>query len=185
MPKVIHGVKDRILARAGEIIELGEYDKFSIRNIAKDCSIAVGTLYNYFPSKDELLKAVIDTHWRAMMEEVDRKCATVTTVTDGICHICEGVRAFAEKHTEFWISSIIGGGDHSACAEWKKTLRPAVMERFDSLCERLGGTHDEELLPAVAEIILALGTSCEIDIKIVIRLLKQAAGKLESMSSKS
>ena len=184
MPKVIHGIKDSILKRASEIIELGEYDKFSIREIARDCSIAVGTLYNYFPSKDELLKAVIDSHWQAMMVNVDRKCAAATTITDGICYICEGVRQFSEKHTEFWISTIIGTCNHSACSEWKKTLRPAVMERFVSLCDRLGYTHDEELLPAVAETIIALGSQCEIDIKIAIKFLRQASGKLESMNNK-
>lgn len=184
MPKVIHGIKDNILKRADELIELGEYDKFSIRSIAKDCSIGVGTLYNYFPSKDELLKAVIDKHWQAMLDSVDKRCATAATVTDGICYICEGLRDFSEKHTDFWITSIIGSYNHSACSEWKKTLRPAVMERFAKLCERLGCKQDAELLPAVAEIIIALGSQCEIDINIAIKLLRQASSKLEKIDDK-
>lgn len=184
MPKVIHGIRESILKRADEIIELGDYDKFSMREIAKKCSVAVGTLYNYFPSKDELLLAVIDSHWQDMMETVDRRCAEVTTLTDGMCYICEGVREFSEKHTEFWISTMMGSGNHSACSEWKRTLRPAVMDRFVALCKKLGYAHDEELLPAIAEIIIALGSQCEIDIKIAIKLLRQSAGKLESMQGK-
>lgn len=181
MPKVIPGLRERILSRAGEIIEFGEFEKFSIRGIARDCGIAVGTLYNYFPSKDDLLKAVIDSHWEMMLREVDEKCAEATTITDGICYICEGIRAFTEKHTEFWISSITGGYAQSGGSEWKSSLRPAVMNEFVKLTKKLGYVHDEELLPAVAEIIIALGSQCELDIKIAIKLLRQAAGKLEAM----
>lgn len=181
MPKVIPGLKEAILSRAGEIIELGEYEKFSIRSIAKDCGIAVGTLYNYFPSKDELLKAVIDKHWQMVLNEVDEKCAEVTTITDGICHICEGIRSFTEKHTEFWISSIMGGCANSAGTEFKSPLRPAVSERLVKLATKLGYEHDEELLPAIAEIIIALGSQCELDINVAIKLIRQSEGKLEKI----
>jgi len=184
MPKIIPGLKEAILHRAGELIDLGEYDKFSVRSIARDCEIAVGTLYNYFSSKDELLKAVIDTHWQAMLDEVDKKCGEATTITDGVCYICEGIRSFAEKHTEFWISSIMGGFTQSTGTEWKRSLRPAVMERFSALSTRLGYDLDATLLPAIAEILIALGSQCELDINVAIKLLRQATGKLESIKSK-
>ena len=37
---------------------------FSMRSVAKACGVAVGSLYNYFPSKSRLLGATIESIWR-------------------------------------------------------------------------------------------------------------------------
>ena len=180
MPKVILGVRENLLKRAEELIELGEYDNFSIRSIAKDCGIAVGTLYNYFKSKDELLVAVINEHWKKMISEVDERCANSTTLTDCVCHICTGIRSFAESHTRFWISSIMGGFSYSTGTEWKRSLRKAVEDRFELHAQRLGYKHDHTLSPAVAEVIISLGAQIELDFDIAIRLLRQSTAKIEN-----
>ena len=185
MPKVIPGLKEGILKCADEILSKGEFDKFSIRGIAKECGIAVGTLYNYYSSKDDILKAVIDSHMQKMLDAIDEKCAEAKSITDGLCYICEGVRAFSEKHPEVWVSSVLGGYNQAAVTEWKNLLRPAVVQKFVALSDRLGYTHDSELLPAIAEIMIALGTQCEIDINVSIRLIRQAASKLDKLNNKA
>ena len=35
----------------------------NMRSVAKACGVAVGSLYNYFPSKDDLLRATIRSVW--------------------------------------------------------------------------------------------------------------------------
>ena len=185
MPKLIPGLKESILNYADEILSKEEYDKFSIRGIAKECGIAVGTLYNYYSSKDEILKAVIDSHMQRMLDAIDEKCAEAQSMADGLCYICEGVRIFSEKHPEIWVSTVLGGYNQAAVTEWKSTIRPAVVQKFVALSNRLGHTYDSELLPAIAEILIALGTQCEIDINISIRLLRQAASKLDRLNDKT
>ena len=175
--------KKKELKRAEELIELGEYDNFSIRSIAKDCGIAVGTLYNYFKSKDELLVAVIDEHWCKMIGEVDERCDNSKTLTDCVCHICTGIRSFAEGHTRFWISSIMGGFSYSTGTEWKRSLRRTVQERFERHAQRLGYKYDPTLSPAVAEVIISLGAQIELDFDVAIRLLRQATSKIESIGA--
>lgn len=52
--------KDRILACAlEEFYEYGESNA-SIRRIAEKAEVAVGNIYNYFPSKEAIYKAIID-----------------------------------------------------------------------------------------------------------------------------
>ena len=44
---------------------------FNIRTIAKECGISVGTVYNYFSSKSELIIATVDSVWTEIFEPID------------------------------------------------------------------------------------------------------------------
>ena len=52
--------RQAILASAHELFLSKSYDEAIIEEIAERADLAVGTLYNYFPSKGELLLALID-----------------------------------------------------------------------------------------------------------------------------
>ena len=49
--KLIENPKDMIFQSAKSIAKNKGIDKVNIRLVAKDCGIAVGTIYNYFPQK--------------------------------------------------------------------------------------------------------------------------------------
>ena len=53
-----HDRERRILAAARRLFDRKGYDGTSMENVAARAGLAVGTLYNYFPSKDELLFAI-------------------------------------------------------------------------------------------------------------------------------
>lgn len=50
-----------------------------IRSVAEACGVSVGTIYNYFPTKDDLIVEVIGTFWRDVFHE-------------DLCHIVVGER---------------------------------------------------------------------------------------------
>ena len=52
MPKLIEDPKNQILEQARTILEKEGCAKLNIRQIAKLSGISVGTVYNYFPTKD-------------------------------------------------------------------------------------------------------------------------------------
>ncbi len=53
--------RQELIDAAMEISRTEGVHKVNIRNIAKKCSISVGVLYNYFPTKTDLIFAV----WKA------------------------------------------------------------------------------------------------------------------------
>ncbi len=58
MPKILIDPTNKILSSAAEVLKkVGEED-FSMRLVAKKAKVSVGTIYNYYPNKEELLKAV-------------------------------------------------------------------------------------------------------------------------------
>lgn len=53
------------LLKAAEKIVMSEgAQSLNIRRLAKECGIATGSVYNYFPSKSQLLFAVVEEFWK-------------------------------------------------------------------------------------------------------------------------
>lgn len=65
MNKMITTREELLAVARGIVVEQG-IEHLSIRLLAQQCGIAIGSVYNYFPSKSELLLALVDSFWRAM-----------------------------------------------------------------------------------------------------------------------
>ncbi len=63
----------RVLVREG-------FDKASTNRIAEVAGVSIGSLYQYFPSKEALVAAVIDRHNRETMQLVHRALAEVASL---------------------------------------------------------------------------------------------------------
>lgn len=63
MNKVVT-TREELLHTAQEIVFQEGMDKLSIRTLAKKHDISIGAVYNYFPSKSELVLAIIEDFWK-------------------------------------------------------------------------------------------------------------------------
>lgn len=70
MPKTIEDVENLILRSAFELLKAQGYQKLNMREIAKKSNIATGTIYNYFPTKDELMISLIRFYWKDYREKI-------------------------------------------------------------------------------------------------------------------
>ena len=55
MPKLYEDLRETIVQEAKVLIVSNGYGKLNMREVAKASGIAVGTIYNYFPTKDSLM----------------------------------------------------------------------------------------------------------------------------------
>ena len=55
--------KEKILKESRDLVAEEGLDALSIRKLAKKCDLAVGTIYNYFSSKDDLMISTIESVW--------------------------------------------------------------------------------------------------------------------------
>lgn len=56
--------KDEILKASRELIRERGWSAISIRSVAAACGVSVGSIYNYFDSKAELMSAAVESVWR-------------------------------------------------------------------------------------------------------------------------
>src|SRR5689334_20025487 len=59
---------DAILAATARILVKDGYDRASTNKIAAAAGVSVGSLYQYFPSKEALVAALIEKHSAEMLE---------------------------------------------------------------------------------------------------------------------
>lgn len=63
MPKLIKDIEKKILNSAEKLFYEYEYAHISMRMIAKDSGIAVGTIYNYYNDKESLFLKLLTRNW--------------------------------------------------------------------------------------------------------------------------
>lgn len=65
--------KEEILKASRELIGKGGWEAVNIRAVAEACQVSVGTIYNYFSSKDDLVGASVESVWHDIFhhEETD------------------------------------------------------------------------------------------------------------------
>ncbi len=56
--------QEEILQASRNLIRQRGWEAVSIRAVAEACGVSVGTIYNYFRSKDELIGASVESVWR-------------------------------------------------------------------------------------------------------------------------
>lgn len=68
MNKVVTS-KDELLEAAEQITYEEGMTHLSIRSLAKKLDISVGVVYNYFPSKADLVLAIIENFWKKVFHK--------------------------------------------------------------------------------------------------------------------
>lgn len=63
---------DLILKSAAGIVKERGVSSCTMRVLAKELNIAVGTLYNYYPSREELLRDLFDYSWKKTILKIDQ-----------------------------------------------------------------------------------------------------------------
>ncbi len=64
MPKQIENLRTQLLEEARRQVAGRGYARTTVRSVAAACGIAVGTVYNYFPSKEDLVASFLAEDWR-------------------------------------------------------------------------------------------------------------------------
>ena len=75
MPKIIENLRARLIDEAKHQIDQNGYDSVTIRSIARECGIGLGTFYNYFKSKDLLIATFLLEDWQKRIANVSENYA--------------------------------------------------------------------------------------------------------------
>ena len=161
MPKVIENLRESILTAAkAELLRSG-YDALNIRSVAADCGIAVGTVYNYFPSKDMLAAAVMLGDWLVTLDSMRLACQNATSVTDALDRLYDGVTAFRGVYRSVWAGYTFS---EDAKTEYGKRHNLLVRQLADCLLpvlQRAGAADADGTAVFLAENLLVCAGESE------------------------
>lgn len=74
MPKIIKNLDEKIYNAAMKLFSQYGYEGTDMKKISKEIGVAVGTLYNYYPNKEELFLNVIEQSWKITFEKIEDIC---------------------------------------------------------------------------------------------------------------
>ena len=96
VPKQIENLRLQLLEEARRQTAEQGYGKTTVRSVAAACGIAVGTVYNYFPSKEVLIASFVAEDWAQSLAQM----RAISSKDPETClrGIYEALRSFMGKH---------------------------------------------------------------------------------------
>ena len=104
----------------------------NIRRLAAEANIAVGTVYNYFESKQEVLLALTEAYWQHTLEEM-RVQVTAERFSEQIAQIITFLRTKMNDCAQILMQSLRSDPDTGRIrmAAMQKVLLSALIERLE------------------------------------------------------
>ena len=124
MPKVIGKVREQLLDEVRRQIRDSGYASTTIRSVAEGCSISVGTVYNYFRSKDVLVATAVAEDWEKTTREI--RSVSPSSAHDMLSLLWNTLKSFEEEHRALFTDPEAEKKFSSVFAEWHSVLRGQI-----------------------------------------------------------
>lgn len=102
MPKIIDNLKEQILQSGKALLIAEGYRALTIRQVAASCNIAVGTVYNYYASKDALVAGIMAVDWQFCMQRTTLALQTAGKCMQGLECMFDAIRGFCLLYVGVW-----------------------------------------------------------------------------------
>ncbi|MDD5937311.1 MAG: TetR/AcrR family transcriptional regulator [Clostridiales bacterium] len=156
MPKIITDLKATILSVAQQDLLLEGYSALTIRNIAKKCNIAVGTMYNYYSSKEVLVAEILLEDWNNSLLIMQEESKKAQNMTDGLYRIFEELRKFRKRYSDCWDQYTAQANGNMEIKQRHYMLCNQISSIIKELLLRLHIKPDDYLAEFTAEMLLTL-----------------------------
>ena len=135
MPKIIENLKDRLIAEAEKQIEESGYGAVTIRSVAKACGVGVGTVYNYFPSKETLIAAHLLVDWKMCVDTITRTAESATDPKPVLQCVYQQLVRFADRHHAIFQDEAAAASFAGSFSQYHDRLRSQLASPLRKFCD--------------------------------------------------
>jgi TetR/AcrR family transcriptional regulator, cholesterol catabolism regulator len=115
--------KEAIITACRELAAKNGLQSLNMRTVAQKCNVSVGSVYNYFPSKADLIVATIQDVWQHIFR-MDKTCKRIASFPDYVVWIFKSVQSGVAKYPNFFTAHSI------SFANTEKGKARQVMEKY-------------------------------------------------------
>ena len=134
MPKIIENLPERLADEARRQIEESGFGAMTIRSVAKGCGVGVGTVYNYYSSKEELVATFMLSDWKTCVTAI-QSCADVSeTLEPVLLTIYEKLRPFMEEYDPIFRDEAAAISYTGATSRYHSVLRSQIASPIRKFC---------------------------------------------------
>lgn len=131
MPKIYDDLRETIVQKAKKIIVSKGYSKLNMREVAKTCGIAVGTIYNYFPTKDSLMSELMYQYWLEFIEAIKQEQQENHDLFVKFRNIYQLLESFLDTFKDTWLK--LNGTEKGMTKEHHRQKQEVVDLFVDTL----------------------------------------------------
>jgi AcrR family transcriptional regulator len=96
--------KQLISEKAKGILYNQGYHKLNMRDLSKQCDIALGTIYNYFPTKKELIIELMTDYWQNYLDSVKEIVNSDEDMYTKLRNIFTELKSFVKNFRQYWLT---------------------------------------------------------------------------------
>ena len=148
MPKIIENLRGRLMAEAKKQIDESGYSAMTIRSVAKACGVGIGTVYNYFPSKEALIATHLLEDWNGCVDMIRQTAAQADDPQPVLQCIHEQLVGFSHRHQALFQDEGAASGFAGSFSQYHGLLRSQLAGPLGKFC------HDGFTAEFIAEGLL-------------------------------
>lgn len=157
MPKIYDDLRETIVQEAKSIIVSKGYSKLNMREVAKSSRIAVGTIYNYFPTKNDLLSELMYRYWMEFIAAIQQLQQVHGDIFVVLRQIYNLLASFLDTFKETWLK--VNENDKGLAKDHhkqKKEIMDLFIETIEQCIHRLNIDKNSSKKQAVTNKELAI-----------------------------
>lgn len=134
MPKIIENLESILTAEARRQIENNGYSAMTIRSVAKACGVGVGTVYNYYPSKDAMVAAYMVADWQQCIAAISETQAERNDPSPVFRSVYDNLLHFAKRHESLFNDKEAKAGFAGSFSKYHGLLRSQLAAPLRQYC---------------------------------------------------
>ena len=135
MPKIIENLESRLIDEAKKQIEASGYGAMTIRSVAKACGVGVGTVYNYFSSKEELIAKHLLDDWQQCITAIRAVSNYSDIPRPVVLCIYDHLVSFARCHGAIFRDEAAAAAFAGSFSRYHSMLRAQLAEPLRKFCK--------------------------------------------------
>ncbi len=133
MPKILNEPQKKMLREVERLLAQGGYNAVTVRAVAQGCGVGVGTVYNYFSSKEALLAQLLLEDWMGCIAAIE---AAGGGGPEPVARcIYDQLLLFVGRHTALFRDEGAKGSFAGSFSQYHSLLRSQLAAPLGPFCE--------------------------------------------------